>query len=320
MPTLKKELLDKTDILNVAATSSLPGLNIPRRVKMPEGYSKTEMQLMDDIHVDAEFIPALEIKLVQGRNFRKENIADQTNSVIINELAASKFGWQNPIGKTIKYSVGPDQDASATVIGVVKDFHLSSMHRVIEPLFIGNNPKKLKQIIVRVRQGQISNTLPIIQEQWKTVNPNHPFRYQILEDKYDTYFRTLQEVIDVLTFFSTLAIILACLGIFALATFIAERRTKEIGIRKVLGESTLGVVFLINFELLKYVLIAICLIFPYIYFTRDLLSHFLPYMGDMNYFIYGTATALVFIISLISISYQSIRAATADPVEALRYE
>lgn len=320
MQTFKKELLSHSYIVSVAATSSLPGLGIPRNVKIPEGYSKNEMQLMDDINVDVNFIPTLNIEMVMGRNFFETNKSDQQNAIIINQLAARKFGWIDPIGKTIQYSIGQNQFATGIVVGVVKDFHLSSMHRVIEPLFISNNPENLNHILIRVRPGKLSSTLDFIQEKWKTIYPNHPFQYDFLEDRYDIYFRTLDNVIEVLTFFAVLAILLACLGIFALAAFIAERRTKEIGIRKVLGDTTPGIVARLNFELLKYVFIAILFIIPYTYLTKDLLSMFLPYMKSVDYFIYLKATALVFVIALLSISYQSIKSALANPVEALRYE
>ena len=318
--TFRSALLENPDIIGVTTTSSLPGLGIHRDVKIPEGYSNTEMQLMDEINVDEDFIPTLGIKLAKGRNFLEANKGDQQNSIIVNELAVQKFGWKDPIGKTIKYSVGQDQYNKGTVVGVVKDFHLSSLHRVIEPLFISDNPDKINHILVRVSPQSINGALEFIKAKWASVFPDHPFQYDFLERKYDLYMKTIGKIIDILSFFAILAVTLACLGIFALAAFISERKTKEIGIRKVLGDTTFGIVFKLNFELLKYVLIASLLIIPYAYFMKDFLSMFLPYMADINYFIYVEALLLVFILALLSISYQAIKAAIANPIESLRYE
>jgi putative ABC transport system permease protein len=320
MQTFKKELLGNINVLNITSISSLPGLGVPRNVKIPEGYSKNEMQLMEDIDVDSDFITALEIKLVAGRNFMHANKMDQQNAIIINQLAAKKFGWKNPLGKTIEYSIGQNKYAESTVIGVVKDFHLSSMHRVIEPLFISNNPNSINHILVRVSPQNINSTVEFIKLKWNMLFPDHPFQYSFLETHYDKYFRTLEKVFDVLAFFSILAIQLACLGIFALAAFISTQRTKEIGIRKVLGCSTFRIVVQLNFELLKYVFIAILFLIPYIYFTKDYLKMFLPYMAVVNYSIYVEVVALVIVVAIISVSYQSIKAAIANPVNSLKYE
>ena len=320
MRTFKKELARDRDILSVASISSLPGLGIPRSVKIPEGYLKTEMQLMDEVDVDSDFIPALDVRMASGRNFFEDDPADQRGSVIVNELAVRKFKWKNPIGRTIQYSVGQDQYAEAVVVGVVKDFHLSSMHRVIEPLFIGNRPGNLRYILVRARPGKTAAALESVRETWKRIFPDQPFEYKLLEDEYDRYFRTLEKVRQIITVFSILAVLLACLGIFALAAFIAERRTKEIGIRKVLGDTTPGIVFRLNFQLLKYVLFAVVFLVPLIFLGRNVMGSFLPYTVKISWFLHVKAALLVFVVAWLSISYQSIRSALANPSDSLRYE
>jgi putative ABC transport system permease protein len=255
LKTFKTELLENKEVLSVTASSSLPGLIVPRSVKLPEGYSKDEMQLMDEINIDSDFIPALNIEMEKGRNFFEGDKADQENSIIINELAVKKFAWdkpgENPIGKSIKTSVGQDQFEIRTVIGVVKDFHLSSMNRLIEPLYISNNAENLNYILVRLSPGSTQKLLKYIQMKWEQLYPAYPFTYTFLETEYDLYFRILERIIDNVMFFSILAVLLACLGTYALTAFVSERRTKEIGIRKVLGDSTLGIIFRLNTEILK---------------------------------------------------------------------
>jgi len=318
--TLKKELKGNRDILNVAASSSLPGLGIPRNVKIPEGYSRTQVQLMDDINVDHDFIPLLGIEMAAGRNFSETFPTDEQQAIIINEMAARKYGWEAPLGKTIQYSVDEDKYTTGIIIGVVKNFHLSSMHRLIEPLFISNHPERLNHILIRIQTRQIPKTIDFIETRWSQIFPDHPFQYSFLEDKYDRYFRTIQKIIDILAAFSVLAIMLACMGIFALAAFIAEQRTREIGIRKVLGDTTLGIIIRLNKELLKFVLIATLFIIPYATLPIVDLGKFFPYLAETDFFLYFKSALLVFIVAFITISYQSIRAALTKPVENLRYE
>ncbi|MBN2519343.1 MAG: ABC transporter permease [Bacteroidales bacterium] len=320
IPLLKKELKNHPNVLNITATSSLPGFGIKSNVKIPEGFSRTDVQLMDDINVDNDFIPALDIKLIAGRNFSNVFTTDEQDALIINQLAAKKFGWSNPIGKIIQYSVGQDQFAAGIIIGVVKDFHLSSMHRVIEPLFISNHLDNLNHILIRIKPEQVPVTIDFIREKWKDLYPNYPFQYSFLEDSYDKYFRNIEKVVEVLSFFSVIAIILACLGIFALAMYITEQRRIEIGIRKTFGDTMMGIVLRLNKELLKYVLIATVFVIPYAYLTKNLLQGFLPYLDKTNYFIYIKGIVLVFIVALFSISYQSVKSALANPVDSLRCE
>ena len=320
LSTLKGELKNHPDVLDITAASCLPGLRVPRNIKIPEGFSEYEMQLMDDINVDHDFLKTLKVELVAGRDFSEEITTDRQNAIIINQLAAKKFGWDQPIGKTIQYSTGQDRFATGTIIGVVKDFHISSMHRLMEPLFISNNADDLHHIVVRINHRNVSTVTDHIQKTWNNLYPQHPFEYSFLENSYDRYYHTLEKVIQIFFSFAILAIILACLGIFALAAFIAERRTKEIGIRKVLGDNTSAIVLRLNMELLKYVLFAIIFIIPYAFLTKDLLKEFIPYFAKTNYLIYVKSMILVYIIAVLSISYQSVKAATANPIDALRYE
>ncbi|MGE5810031.1 MAG: ABC transporter permease [Ignavibacteria bacterium] len=324
LKTFKIELLENNEVLSVTASSSLPGLIVPRSVKLPEGYSKDEMQLMDEINIDSDFIPALNIEMEKGRNFFEGDKADQENSIIINELAVKKFAWdkpgENPIGKSIKTSVGQDQFEIRTVIGVVKDFHLSSMNRLIEPLYISNNAENLNYILVRLSPGSTHKLLKYIQMKWEQLYPEYPFTYTFLETEYDLYFRILERIIDNVMFFSILAVLLACMGTYALTAFVSERRTKEIGIRKVLGDSTLGIIFRLNTEIFKYILFAVLFFIPAIFFVKDYFRSFFPYLSEIDNFIYIKSMLIVFAVALMSTSYQSIKSALANPVESLRYE
>lgn len=316
----KTELLKNPDIVSISSSSSLPGFGIQRDIKIPEGFSNYEMQLMDEINVDADFINTLDIKIEKGRNFINDNKNDIENSIIINQLAAKKFGWSNPIGKTIEINTDSEQKSIRRVIGVVKDFHISSLNRVIEPLFISNESENINHILIRVRPGRLSSAIGLIQNKWEMIYPDAPFSYDLLEPHYDLFVVILKKIADDMSFFSGIAILLACLGIFALTAFISEQRTKEIGIRKILGDTTAGILWRLNYRLLKYVLIAMVLFLPLTYFSRDYFRQYLPYTTSIDYFLYIKGLLLVLGVALCSVFYQSFKSALANPVESLRYE
>jgi putative ABC transport system permease protein len=318
--SFKKELKDYSGVVNVAATSTLPGWSIPRSLKIPQGYTEEQMQLMDDINVDHDFISTLEIKMVAGRNFSEEFSTDQSDAIIINQTAARKYGWDNPIGKTIKYSIGPDKFATGTVYGVVKDFHLASLYRVIEPLFISNNPENLNYLLVRIQPENVPQSIDHIREKWDAQHPNHPFEYSFLEHSYDRYFQVVEKVLRAFYYFIFLTIFIACLGIFALATYNSEHRIKEIGIRKVLGASTVGIVLKLNKEIMILVIIAIILAFAFMQIPFLDPTMFLAYFSGVKFTVYLKSALLVVLIALVTISYQSIKTAMDNPVDSLRYE
>jgi putative ABC transport system permease protein len=317
---LKEELKNCSDVVNVAATSTLPGWYIPRNLKIPQGYAAEQMQPMDDINVDQNFFPTLQVEMAAGRNFSEEFSTDKSDAIIINETAAKKYGWDNPIGKTIQYSSGADKFATGTVYGVVKDFHLATLYRVIEPLYVSNNPDNLNYLLIRIRPENIQQTIAFIKGKWNEMYPNYPFDYSFLEHSYDYYFRVLEKVLKILSYFTFLAIFIACLGIFALATYNAEYKIKEIGIRKIMGATTFGIIVKLNKEIIKLVFIAIILawLFMQIRFVDP--HMFLPYFADIKFTIYLKSALLVVLIALLTISYQSIKTAMANPVDSIRYE
>lgn len=318
--SFKQELNDFPAVLNVAATSTLPGWSIPRSFKIPQGYAEDNMQLMDDINVDDDFISTLEIEMAAGRNFSEQFGTDQQDAIIINETAARTYGWEHPVGKTIRYSIGPDKFARATVCGVVKDFHLVSFYRKIEPLFISNKPDNINYLLLRVQPDNMQKTIAQIQQMWNNLYSDYPFEYSFLDNSYDGYFRILEKVLQAFVYFIFLTIFIACLGIFALATYNSENRIKEIGIRKVLGASTFEIMLKLNKEIMILVFIAIVLasLFMQIPFLDP--TMFLAYFSGVKYTVYLKSAILISCIAVITISYQAIKTALTNPVKSLRYE
>jgi putative ABC transport system permease protein len=324
------KLMQLPGVINSGAGSSLPGWGGPMNSKIPEGYSRDNTQLMRDINVDEYYLPTLGIEIVEGRNFSSEYGSDPNSSVIINQTAAKTFGWENPIGKTIQtHDFDNSEDngfVDRTVIGVVKDFHLSAMTREIQPFYIANaldcpySYGKIKALATRIKPDQMRSTLKEMETIWKEVFANKPFNYYFLDEDFSEQFYRLERSRDIISYFTFLAIFIACLGLFGMVAYAAEKRTKEIGIRKTMGSSVTQIMALLSKELITLVLIANAIAYPIAYYAiAQWLSAF-PYRININLSTFLISTLLALVISLLTVSYQSLKAATANPVDALKYE
>jgi putative ABC transport system permease protein len=316
----KEELRNHPAIINVTASSHVPGQTTYYNPFLPEGFTRDQMPWMGQLNVDPDFIPTLGIELLAGRNFSSELKTDQTRSVIINETAAKRFGWDNPVGKTIGTFASSTAMLKTTVIGVIKDFHIESLHREIGPLLITNNPEWLNTLSVRIAPNNIPETLGFLSEKWRQHNPLRPFRYFFLDDSFDAQYRADERLSTIFSYFSILAIFIACLGLFGLASYTAEQRTKEIGIRKVLGATLSGIVKLLTKEFSKWVLAANIVAWPIAYFAMRKWLQGFAYRTNIEFHTFFLSALIALAIALLTVSYQALRAAKADPVNSLRYE
>ncbi len=326
---IKEEFKKNPNIISVAASSTIPGWGYPNNMKIPEGYAESEAVLMDEINADYDFLPTMDIELVAGRNFSKEFAADEMNSVIINETAVKQFGWEDPVGKTIK-SFDPrksdNQYKDMTVIGVVKDFHLRNLTQEMEPIFICCDPDHplpfnyMDVISVRYESDDVSATLDFMDKQWGKIFPNIPFEPLFLDDAFGFQFLQIERSRKIFSYFTILAIFVACLGLHGMATFSATQRTKEIGIRKVLGSTTAGIITLLGKELIGLILVANLVAWPLSFYAMSRWIQNYPYRVDIGIELFFASSLIVLIIGLLTISYQAIKAAVANPVDSLRYE
>ena len=325
---LKEAFISHTGIMNAASTSSLPPWGCATNDKLPEGYTREEVQLMDDITVDEDFVETMGMTIIEGRDFSKAFPGDINHSVLINETAAKRYGWEDPVGKIIYvYDIRAEEGyGPRTVIGVVNDFNIRGMYNTVDPMIINWDPDypfdygKYWYLLVRIQGGQMEESLRFLEATWKKIVPDKVFNYFFLSETYDRQFLRIERSRSIFSYFTFLAIFIACLGLFGMASFTAEKRTKEIGIRKVLGASTRGVVVLLSRELLFLVMAANILAWPVAYFwTRGWLEGF-PYRIDITFVPFAVSATLILIISFLTISYQAVRAALANPVDALRYE
>ncbi|UCC38535.1 MAG: ABC transporter permease [Candidatus Aminicenantes bacterium] len=319
---IKNELKNIPGVISLASSSNVPGQTTDVSPHIPEGFQEDNSQLMESIDIDHDFLPTLGIEIVDGRNFSTEFATDTKEAVIINETAAKKFGWDKPVGKTIKSpgSGFPMLWRTKTVIGVVRDFHFSSLHKIIMPLLIGNGTNYLDTISIKIGHENTRETLSALQEKWKEIDPFRPFEYSFLDETFDSQYRSDERLSKIFASFTVFAIFIACLGLFGLASFMAEQRTKEIGIRKVLGASVPGIVTLLSKNFLKLVIIANIIAWPISYFVmKNWLQNF-AYRTNMGLGVFVLTGVLSLCIALLTVSYQSIKASVANPVDSIKYE
>jgi putative ABC transport system permease protein len=311
----KNELLQNPNILSM--TQSQPPNRQPWGVTGFKWEDQTPDQkdiMLYPVQVDYDYLKTLNIKMAEGRFFSKEFSTDDTQAVVINETAAKVLGMQSPLGKKISH-----ERLQGTIIGVIKDFHQSSLHNQIEPL-IFHIPEEFHIICAKLNSKNISEILALIEKTWKKFVPNYPFSYEFLDKTIDNQYKAEQKISTIFKYFTVLAIFIACLGLFGLASFMTEQRTKEIGVRKVLGASISGILFLLTREFTKWVLFANLIACPIAYLTMNKWLQNFAYRVNIGIWIFIVSASLVLIVALITVSYQSIKAALANPVESLRYE
>lgn len=317
--TIKDELKRQSGVISACASSHVPGGNSSGGSFVPEGMADGESIMMNVHNIDEDYVEVMGMQLVAGRSFSKEMPADSAQSLMVNEAAVRQAGWDDPIGKTI-YNAGDPDQFKRNVVGVVKDFHYKSLHMVIEPLFITLDRGFYRYLFVRVGPGDVSGTLASLENVIKTFDPDRPFEYYFLDDSFDRLYRVEEKLQKIFYNFTGLAIFIACMGLFGLASFAAEQRTREIGIRKVLGSSVSGIVILLTKEFTKWVLLANLLAWPAAWYgLTKYLDHF-AYSTNLKWYMFLVSGALALIIALVTVSIQTAKAARANPVEAIKYE
>jgi putative ABC transport system permease protein len=314
----KEGLKSYHGISNAAVSNYLPGQGFWMKVIVPEGSELDQTESIGRIRIDSDFISTMDIKLVAGRNFSPQFSTDQSDLIIVNETAVRQWGWHDPIGKTIQ--VLDDRPITKTIIGVVRDFHAESLHKKIEPVFFEFAPSSSRYIFIKIRPDNIPNTIRYLEKILKQIDPMLPFDYTFLDETFDRNYKAEEKLSKIFSYFTLLAIFIACLGLFGLASFTAEQRTKEIGIRKALGASISGIIFLLSKEFTKWVLLANIIAWPLAYFAMNRWLQNFAYRINIGLGIFVLAGVLALVISLLTVGYQAIKAARSNPVEALRYE
>ncbi len=304
-------------------SSHIPSRGVHKSIFQPEGFTQEEAQTMDFLSIDAYYLEALDMKLESGRNFSANLASDSSEACIINATAARKFGWDNPLGKKFHFNSMPDEEEESfdvTVIGVVHDFHMASLHEQIEPLFISMDDENWQTLTLKLSGENTSQSLQNLQEKWQSLVPDRPFDYIFFDDHLSQSYQQEQELRSLTTSFSFLAIFIGCLGLLGMSSFTATNRTKEIGIRKVLGATVPNIVRLLSTETIVLILIASVIAYPLSWFAMDKWLTTFAFRISFSWFIPLFITSGTLILAIITVSYQSIKAALANPVKSLRYE
>jgi putative ABC transport system permease protein len=268
--------------------------------------------------VDLDLIETFDIELVDGRNFSKSQATDEKSAFILNASAVEQFGWASAIGKQMAWK--RDLNEKKTVIGVIRDFHFRSLHERIEPLILQLRGSTFRIMYVKLRSENIEESLTLIRNTWKTIFPHRPFEFFFLEDDIDAMYKSEQKMGQLFRYASLLAVFIACLGLFGLVSFATEQRTKEIGIRKAIGATVTNIVLLLSREFLKWIVVANVIAWPVAYFIMDAWLRDFAYRAKMSVWLFVLSTVLAFVIALVTVSTQTVKAALANPIKTLRYE
>ncbi|UCC44012.1 MAG: ABC transporter permease [Candidatus Zixiibacteriota bacterium] len=314
--SLKTELLRDPRVLGVTGSWQRPTDNSANTATITwDGKDPEQVVLVGVNAVDVGFVEALGIEMVEGRAFSADFATDSSSAFLINEKMADVMGGEGSLGMTIRF---PRREGQ--VIGVMKDFHRKRIQNEIDPLVLTVSRGLINNIIVKLDPTDIRSSLDAVEEVWETVVPGFPFEYSFLDRDFEYMFRSEERAASFLSYGTILAILTACLGLFGLAAFSAEQRTKEIGIRKVLGSSVTGIFRLLTREFLVLVAMANAIAWPVAYYVMNRWLQDFAYRIEMGIGTFVLAGLAAMIIALLTVSFQAVKAARSNPVEALKYE
>lgn len=322
---LRSELIRSSNILAASASSGVPANGGYFQFPVtPRNSTADSLSIATNFINDHDYVETMGMEIIAGRDFSKSFSTDQQQAFLINESAAKKLGWEDPIDQelTLTYYHKGQINKSGRVIGMVKDFHFNSLHKHVDPVImhIAGPTYYNNNLVVRVTGADLQETLQFMEKKWSEFNPARPFEYVFMDEVFDALYRKEENLGKVAGIFSLLAIFIACLGLFGLAAFTAEQRTQEIGIRKVLGASVSSIVALMSWDFLKLVLVAFILSLPLAYyFMQDWLAGF-AYRANPGVGIFLFSGFICILIAFLTVSSQAYRAAQTNPVDALRNE
>lgn len=322
--TLRERVAALPSVLSASASSSAPGFLIQRQFIRPQSASPEEQTFAQSFMVDYDFVETMGMELVSGRSHSRDHPSDTLGAFILNQEAVATLGWElseDVIGRELTWNMGLNGTINGPVIGVVKDFHSESLHQTIEPTVITiMNQQAYFYLFVRTQAGRARETISGVKRIWNELYPAYVYQYSFLDDDVERMYAADQQLGTLFGGFASLAIIIACLGLFGLASFSAEQRTKEVGIRKVMGASVPAVTMLLTREFAWYVLSAFAVGAPIAYFGMQQWLNTFVYRTDFGLGTLFLVGLLALVIAVLTVGYQTLRAALANPADALRHE
>ena len=322
----KDEISNNTSISSIGTSMAYPGIFNPQDWLMyRQGQTMNNSKPVYINLVDNSFLQTLGVKVVAGRLFSKEFAADTLTSFVINEEAVKEFGFASPqdaVGKWLAADWDGEQNRF-TIVGVVRNFHFKDLHESIEPFafrFYNDADAGFNYLIAHSNGVNIKQSLSVLENTWKKLNPNEPFEYSFLDQDFQKNYESESKQASLINYFTIIAIIISCLGLFGLATFTAEQRRKEIGIRKVLGASVSGLVALLSKDFLRLVIIAVIIASPLAWYAMHKWLQNFAYQTSITWQVFALTALIAVVIAFVTISFQAIKAAIVNPVRSIRTE
>ena len=320
LDVFRQELMLNPTIVSVSASKRIPsqGLSDSNEAKVTQNGKIEPLGFrVANVRVDSYFLPTYEIKLIAGNNINDQK--KEEAEYLVNRSAVEKIGWgspENAIGQFMEYG-----GKKGKIVGVVGDFHYETLHNPVSPIIMYNDPSSYNRISVRILPSNLKSTISFIEENWQKYNTSGtPFSYQFIDERFAQLYHTEEYTRTIFSYFMILAISIAILGLFGLSLFVMERRTKEIGIRKVSGATISEVMAMLNKDFVKWVAIAFVIATPTAWYAMDKWLESFAYKTELSWWVFALAGLLALGIALLTVSWQSWRAATRNPVEALRSE
>ena len=313
----KSELLRDPDIVGVTTSSDIPTYTVHSTTAFSwEGKNPETRFLIHQFSVDHDYVKTFNMNIIAGRDFSREFPVDETTqSFIVNETAVKAMGLKNPVGsKFILYR------NEGQIVGVVEDFHYKSLQKEIEPLVLRIESQRDNYVFVKFRSEHMQEAIASVRGVYKSFNPDYPLEYTFLDEAVERLYNSEQKTRKVFNYFTLVAILISCLGLYGLAAYMTQQKTKEIGIRKVLGASIMNIVTNLSKEFILLVFMANVIAWPLAYYFMNLWLKNFAYRIDLSVWTFVLSGLAALAIALLTISYQSIKAATADPADSLRYE
>jgi ABC-type antimicrobial peptide transport system permease subunit len=315
--TFKEELQKMSDVVSVTTSSDGLAYTVHSTSDIDwEGKTPEALLWINHFTVDQDYLKTFKMEIAEGRGFSKDFTTDAAgNAYIVNQAAIKAMNMKNPIGKSFTF-----WGKKGTIIGVVKDFHYKSLHTEIEPLVLRIEPNRDRYIFVKVRSENTASTLDYIKKAYQKFNPQYPFEYHFLDDELNTNYDSDRRTLNIFRYSTVIAIFISCLGLFGLAAFTAQLRTREIGIRKVVGASVSNIILMLSKEFLLLVGTANILAWPLAYFAMNKWMQGFAYRTTIGLGTFIFSAILAMFIAICTVLYQSIKAATTNPVETIKYE
>ncbi len=318
----KEKALQHLNIFSGTLTRYLPSNTTGTSLSWFPENNPNEVYEFWQYYIDHDYLKTLEIDLAMGRDFSRE-FASDSSAILVNETALKYLGWEDPIGRTISAHVGINDSLFSEpykIIGVVKDFHFSSLREKIEPLTLRMKNNFPNYMSFKVSSEDIAGTLDFLKAEWELLVPGQPFQYTFLDEEFDRYYRTDQKMSEIFMIFAWLAIFIACLGLYGLTAFTGEQRTREIGVRKVLGASIWSIIILLSKEFLKLVFIGFLVATPIAYYFMNNWLKGFENRIEISSYVFLLAGALALLVAWVTTSFQSWNAARINPAQSLSSE